>query len=182
MIHAFDAAYCPGVATLRTLRSENVELAGGYVGGAAEHTWTDLEWARVRDEGFRPLPLWVAPYGAATHELGALAGNAALTRMQEVGLTSLVVLDLEAGYNVDAEWLTGFEDALTIGSCDLALYATPGDLRRYDPSVSRLFSWAADPGASWFFLQADTAGWQYFFGAYYDLSVFDTGTPTASYS
>jgi len=182
MIHAFDASVCPDPDTLKILRDQQVLIGGGYLGGAAQHVWTFSEWRRLQQGGFRPLPIWVAPFDSMYHEMGAIAGNAALSSMQQVGLTSLVVLDLEAGYNVREDYVLGFEDAVIAGACELVLYGTPEDLRRVDGVVNPLFTWVAFPGATWTFLPYDAGAWQYAFHQTYDLSVADDDTPTAEWA
>lgn len=182
MIHIFDASICPDPDTLRILWDQQVYAGGGYLGGAAQHVWTLTEWRRLQQGGLRPLPIWVAPFDSMFHEMGAIAGNAALSAMAQVGLTSLVVLDLEAGYNIREDYVKGFEDSLVAGSCELALYGVHEDLRRMAEVVAPLFTWVAAPGAAWTFLGSDTAAWQYAFHQTYDLSVADDDIPTAEWS
>jgi len=182
MIHIFDAAVCPDTDTLQILRDQRVMAGGGYLGGAAQHVWTTTEWRRLQQSQILPLPIWVAPYESWFHEMGAIAGNAALDVLQSLHLTSLVVLDVEEGYQVGVEYVRGFGDALRAGDCDLALYAVSSDLRYMGPQVPHLFTWAANPGAGWTFLGDDTMAWQYAFHPFYDLSVADNTIPTAKWS
>jgi hypothetical protein len=181
MMHIFDAAVCPDQDTLRTLLDQQVLVGGGYLGGAATHVWTLAEWRRLQQAQIRPLPIWVAPYESMFHEMGAIAGNAALSAMQQLGLESLVVLDLQAGYNVREDYVQGFYDALVEGRCDLALYGTPSDLRHMSAFVNPIFTWVAAPSASWTFLGDDAAAWQYAFHQSYDLSVADSDILTAEW-
>jgi hypothetical protein len=181
MIHMFDAAICPDVDTLKTLSDQQVLIGGGYLGGSAEHVWTATEWRRLRRVDLRPMPIWVAPFGSMYHEMGAIAGNAALIAMQQMGMASLVVLDLEAGYNVQEDYVAGFDASLVAGNCDLALYGVPEDLRRMEGVVFPLFTWVAAPGATWTFLDRDALAWQYAFHQSYDLSVAEDGIPAADW-
>jgi len=182
MMHIFDASICPDPDTLHILRDQQVFIGGGYLGGAAQHVWTFSEWRRLQQAGLRPLPIWVAPFESMFHEMGAIAGNAALSAMGQVGMTSLVVLDLEAGYNVREDYVLGFEGAVIAGACELALYGTPEDLRRMDGVVNPIFTWVAAPGATWTFLTHDAGAWQYAFHQTYDLSVADNDIPSAGWS
>jgi len=181
MMHIFDASICPDPDTLRILRDQQVLVGAGYLGGAAQHVWTFTEWRRLQQGGFRPLPIWVAPYESQFHEMGSIAGNAALSSMEQLGLTSLVVLDLEAGYDIREDYVKGFEDAVVAGACELALYGTAEDLRRMELLAAPLFTWVAAPGATWTFLRPGAAAWQYAFHQTYDLSVCDDDTPTAEW-
>jgi len=181
MMHIFDASICPDPDTLRTLRDQQVFVGGGYLGGATQHTWTFAEWRRLQQASLRPLPIWVAPFESMFHEMGAIAGNAALSAMAQVGLTSVVVLDMEAGYAIREDYVKGFEDSVVNGACELVLYGTPEDLRRMDGVVSPLFTWVAAPGATWTFLTDDAGAWQYSFHQTYDLSVADDDIPTAQW-
>jgi len=181
MMHIFDASICPDRDTLATLRDQNVLVGGGYLGGAAQHVWTFSEWRRLQQAGLRPLPIWVAPFESMFHEMGAIAGNAALSAMQQVGLTSIVVLDIEAGYDIREDYVRGFENSVVAGAAELVLYGTPDDLRRMAETINPLFSWVAAPGATWTFLPLGAAAWQYAFHQTYDLSVADDDIPTAGW-
>jgi len=182
MIHIFDASICPDPDTLKILLDQQVFVGAGYLGGAAQHVWTFTEWRRLQQASLRPLPIWVAPYESQFHEMGAIAGNAALSAMLQIGLTSLVVLDLEAGYNIRQDYVKGFEDSIVAGGCELALYGTPYDLRRMSEVVNPIYTWVAAPGAIWTFLGLDASAWQYAFHQTYDLSVADSDIPTAEFS
>jgi len=182
MIHVFDSAVCPPADALATLRDQYVLAGGGYVVGAAQHVWTRSEWARLQAARISPLPIWVAPFESRFHEMGAIAGNAALAAMQAFGLTDLVVLDLEAGYEVREDYVVGFYDAVARGSCGLALYGVPEALRQMNAVVSPVFTWVAAPGATWTFLAENSLAWQYSFHQSYDLSVADESLPLARFS
>lgn len=181
MIHGFDASVCPDTDTLRILHDSSVFVGGGYIGGATPHVWTAKEWSRLELAGIHPLPIWVAPFESKFHELGAIAGNAALERMQAFGLTSLLVLDIEAGFGIAEDWVLGFSDAVVAGDCALALYGATEDIRRLSPSANPLFNWVSRPSAAWTFLLPDTSAWQYWFGPDYDLSVMDNDIPVAQF-
>jgi hypothetical protein len=93
-----DAAYAvnipPGFA-----------IAGGYIGGAAFHVWTDADWQRFPGS---KLPIWVGRTPGDGPAEGREAA-AELARLR-VPLGSVVALDMEN--RVDGEYVTNFGQAV----------------------------------------------------------------------
>lgn len=122
-----DSAYPPSWSRAQAWFNDGWSFFGGYIGGDALNVWTNADWARVTAAGFQPLPIWVGPTALGPgRDMGVADGNAALTRLQELNL-STVALDLENSL-APIEYARGFADAINAGSARAILYGAPRTL------------------------------------------------------
>jgi hypothetical protein len=117
-----DAAYPPSQSQALRYRRLGYDWFAGYIGGRALNTWTLEEWRNVSAAGFDILPIWVAPLeNHAAHSRGVDDGNAAVAKLQELGMSDLVCLDIENGLT-PIEYAQGFIDAAHAGLVDVVIY------------------------------------------------------------
>lgn len=118
---------------------------GGYLGGHTPKQWEAEDWRACWREDLDMLPIWVMQLGADDpgRSQGVEDGNAALARMQEMHLTSVLALDVENGLKPE-QYLRGFCDAVHAGSCAVVLYGTNETLWALDGIAD--FSWLAHWG------------------------------------
>jgi hypothetical protein len=144
----------------------------GYLGpvGGTPHIWTHTEWKRHADVGLKLAPIWVAPYGTPSEQEGVDSGNAALSKMHELGLSNIIVLDVENGAS-DPEFITGFCNAVHNGDCSVALYGSESTLLNA-PGVDAwwLASWVQS-GVPLHQAPIDWSMWQYATGPQFDYNV-----------
>jgi hypothetical protein len=80
------------------------QVACGYIGGMADHVWTDAQWAMQTAEYL--LPIWVANEDDSAQDSGMSCVNV-LYRLG-VPRDVAIMLDVEPNENIDAAWINGF--------------------------------------------------------------------------
>lgn len=172
----FDRASEPTTEEISAYVAQGYTGAAGYIGGYTPYPWSRRGWERCKEQELRLLAIYVAQYDASTRELGVSDGNDALLHMQGLGLTGVLVLDLEAGYHFTNDYVEGFADALDAGSCALALYGRSVEIAEMAVD-KRIFTWLANPQGPRDVL-SDTAGIQLWYGPDIDTSLFDSDAYT----
>lgn len=170
MKYGLDSAY--PAADPERMATLGWQFVCGYLGpeGGTPHVWTLAEWRAQYNAGLQLLPIWVAPYHALGEQSGVDAGNAALARLQELGLSGVVVLDVENGESTP-EYVRGFVAACHAGSCSVCIYGAANTLLNA-PDVDSW--WLADWIQSGVGLRRpplDWSMWQYSTGPQFDYNV-----------
>lgn len=137
-----DAAYLPTSSGPERFYAQGWRFFGGYIGGRAEHVWPASDWQRVAKAGFGLLPIWVAPSTDSSRDQGVDEGNAALAAMQSIGLSGLVMLDIENGADLTT-YTSGFVDAVHAGSCRVGIYGTQPTIETVGQNVKTDAWWLA---------------------------------------
>lgn len=177
-----DGASEPTEPEMDALLYSGISWVAGYIGGRALNVWSPEVWRVLHEDGMELLPIWVAPLSADDpgREQGIQEGNEALVTMQSLGLTGLVVLDVENGLE-PYEYALGFRDAVNNGECALVVYGTNSTLWALRTALN--FAWLANwsnPRPEDQPYPADL--WQYGTGSRWDYSIADNGFAFAGLS
>lgn len=163
--HMRDAAFLDKVDSTEL---HDCDVWAGYIGGAAQNTWSDNDWRRV--EQFPKLPIYVT----RPDKTGMYCGLEAIMGIYKLGIPhgTAIAADLEllSDKVADmAEWLTDFDKVLTFfgyetwkyGSTDY-LFDIPGVAGSWVATDSKIPEQYKKPGVH---------STQYLFGNPFDASL-----------
>ncbi len=140
----------------------------------------NVNWRKV-EEAYRAGIITVVEIA---RQAGVDAGNAALDAMQAIGLSGIVLLDVESGA-IPLDYVAGFVDACHAGECQVGLYGSRPTLAGTFPEAGVDVWWLAEWVQSGLKLgpaPLNWSMWQYATGPSWDYDVAVDDFPFATLS